>query len=462
MEEVARAISTTITVGGIDPARPVVKPLLDLNAGHNVNEVASRYKSVGVRRLRTHDYDAALDVGNIYRNLSADPRSSSSYNFSAADKAFASIVDAGFEPYFRLGNSGGQQPGSTWRPDSWGAPNATSQLPNIVEAMVRIATRYTDASLWKRPAVYVDGCTSTDNRTKHWPLFEDLFVRAVGALKSALPPHVKVGGPGFGVGSYCTPDPATGRMRLGGQGVDLLPFFDRLVRNATPLDFFSWHRYSDDPARMAECGSALRSAIPSSWELVVSEWNLQTSLNTTVAAARATAIWVSAMQDHADLSLLYWGCCASFPYTSTIQPGDGVALFARQAARPWKPMASAFAMWHNASSFGDRLATRVSPSASPLVALAGARSTANGRPLSPRLPSGAACALLLSNPSNLTASVAVSFSERRHPCEPAACRRYALIDETGQVHSSVLQAADLPRVVVRPWETTLIVDLNEG
>jgi hypothetical protein len=33
---------------------------------------------------------------------------------------------------------GGQQPGSTWSPDVWGAPNATAQLAHIVQAMVRI------------------------------------------------------------------------------------------------------------------------------------------------------------------------------------------------------------------------------------------------------------------------------------------------------------------------------------
>jgi hypothetical protein len=107
--------------------RPRVLPLLDLNAGNfqgawgahaELSQVAGRYHQLGVKQLRTHDYSEALDIAHIYPDLSKDP--ATSMNFTLADEAFASIVSNGFTPFLRLGNSGGQQPGSQWEPDVWG------------------------------------------------------------------------------------------------------------------------------------------------------------------------------------------------------------------------------------------------------------------------------------------------------------------------------------------------------
>ncbi len=65
------AVSPTIVIGGPDALHPTVKPMtLNLNAGKFFDEVnisrgettlakvARRYKELGVRYLRLHDYDA--------------------------------------------------------------------------------------------------------------------------------------------------------------------------------------------------------------------------------------------------------------------------------------------------------------------------------------------------------------------------------------------------------------------
>lgn len=153
-----------LQIGGPHATRAKVQPLLDLNAGNfqgawdthaELSQVAGRYRQLGVRRLRTHDYSEALDIAQIYPDLaSSDP--ATSMNFTLADEAFAAIVDNGFTPFLRLGNSGGQQPGSDWSPDRWGSPNTTAQIEHIVEAMVRIVGRYTNASRWALPATHIE------------------------------------------------------------------------------------------------------------------------------------------------------------------------------------------------------------------------------------------------------------------------------------------------------------------
>ena len=304
------------TANGRHPHRPTIRRLLDLNAGafggawhqsHRLSEVADRYHQIGVQQLRTHDYNSALDIGNIYPDLAVPPSLPSATNFTLADAAFAEIVDSGFTPYLRLGNSGGQQVGSDNHPDRWGSPNTTAQLQNLVDAMVLIVGHYSNATRWALPVTHVEvwnepnepgfwqpwpkacragPCNSTDNMTAHWPLFEQLFSEAARAIKANFP-HVKVGGPGLGISSYCTPDPATNRSRTGGQGVDIKPFIDKLVAEQVPLDFLSFHRYSNDAAIIKQCGMAIRGMMPPEWELHVTEWNLDVSgpFNTTGASA---------------------------------------------------------------------------------------------------------------------------------------------------------------------------------
>ena len=465
------------------PGRPSIRRLLDLNAGafngawgrqNRLSDVADRYRQIGVRRLRTHDYNTALDIGNIYPDLSVPPSLPSATNFTLADAAFSEIVDNGFTPYFRLGNSGGQQAGSDYHPDNWGSPNTTAQLQNLVDAMVLIVGRYSNATRWDLPLAHVEiwnepnepgfwqpwpkacragPCNSTDNMTAHWPLFEDLFSQAARALKANFP-QVKVGGPGLGISSYCTPDPATNRSRTGGQGVNIKPFIQKLVAENVPLDFLSFHRYSNDPHIIAQCGRAIRAMIPAQWELHVTEWNLDVSgpFNSTAASAISSATWIG-LQDFADLSTMYWGCCANYPYSASGlgADGDGLALFAADAGAPWKPQALAFALWHNFSiGFQNRIDASISGDRlSPLFGLAG-QSTSG------------AVGLLLSNPTNRSVradllvagpTMTANAGSMALCSVPTPCEVHQITDESGAVHITISSETTLE---LDPWAVALV------
>ncbi len=469
--------TVTIDPRSHPPGRPSVRRLLDLNAGafsgawgqqNRLSDVADRYRQIGVQRLRTHDYNTALDIGNIYPDLSVPPSLPSATNFTLADAAFSEIVDAGFTPYFRLGNSGGQQAGSDYHPDKWGSPNSTTQLHNLVDAMVLIVARYSNATRWNLPLTHVEiwnepnepgfwqpwpkacrggPCNSTDNMTAHWPLFEDLFSQAARALKANFP-KVKVGGPGLGISSYCTPDSVTNRSRTGGQGVHIKPFIQKLVAQNVPLDFISWHRYSNDPHIVAQCGRTIRDMMPAQWELHVTEWNLDVSgpFNTTSASAISSATWIG-LQDFADLSTMYWGCCAKYPYSASGlgADGDGLALFAADAEAPWKPQALAFALWHN-FSIGYQNRIDVSIAGDPLTPLFG---------LAGQSKSGAAVGLLLSNPTNrsVVVDVLVGPGSMALCSVSTPCVVHQIIDESGAVHITNLSDTSL---ALSPWAVALV------
>ena len=467
----SQAPPQVLQISGRHATRPRVLPLLDLNAGNfqgawgthaELAMVADRYHQLGVKQLRTHDYAEALDIGNIYPDISKDPHLASAMNFTLADEAFAAIVDNGFTPFLRLGNSGGQQPGSTWFPDRWGAPNSSAQIPNIVEAMVRIVGRYTNRSLWALPSTHVEvwnepnepgfwnpspkscvhGCTSTDNMTKHWGLFTEMFSKSVTTLKDNFP-STKFGGPGLGLSSYCTPDPTTGRMRVGGQGVELQPFVDKLVKDKVPVDFFSWHRYTNFPGRMHQCGEEVRAILPAAWEMYVTEWNLGVSgpFNHSEAAAMATAMWIG-LQEHVDKSFLYWGCCAAYPYvTSGLgAAGDGLALFAANASLPWKAEALAFKFWANISNSARRAVSVSGDSFTPLVALAGQ-------------PTERALAVLIANAQNRSVSFAL-LGQKGPLCSAVApCAIAEVRDDSGE---GATRASTGGNVSIAAWGTMLV------
>ena len=239
------------------------------------------------------------------------------------------------------------------------------------------------------------------------------------------------------------------------------PFIQKLVSEHVPLDFLSFHRYSNDPAIIAQCGRTIRAMMPAQWELHITEWNLGVSgpFNTTAASAISTATWIG-LQDFADVSTMYWGCCADYPYSASGlgADGDGLALFAADAGVPWKPQALAFGLWHNFSiGFQNRIdVTIAGDSLTPVFGLAG------------QSVSGGAVGLLLSNPTNRSVRVDLLVASAIGPTVTAwvadagsvalcsvvsPCEVRQITDESGKVHIMGLSEGAL---VLDPWAVAVV------
>jgi xylan 1,4-beta-xylosidase len=343
-----------------------MKPLLGINAGPapsgesgNV-DLTAQYRWAGVQEVRTQDFYGPLDLSVMYPNLAADPDAKGSYDFVSSDNAFASIVNAGIEPYLRLGDSY-----SNVR-----VPATGQELENYGRAGVKVVQHYRQGAIsgFKTRFRYVEIGNEPDNR-HFWPArYEDFFpffVNVFKKLKQSMP-DLKVGGPGFVVSSYKIP----------AQRHNVARFLGYLKQHGVQPDFISFHLYSDDPAEYYDMVQFYRREAKrhgmEKVELHVSEWNTETAgLEVRVgrkAAPYVTACWIALQEAGTDASYLFRGTD-----TNIDNPGF-YGIFYADGRK--KPAANAFHLWSRMARFSERLETRTG------VGLLDAAPSVNG-PLKP-------------------------------------------------------------------------------
>jgi hypothetical protein len=325
-----------------------LKPLLGINAGPAPSgepenaDLTEQYRWAGVREVRTQDYYGPLDMSVMYPDLNADPQSASSYDFAGSDKIFAAILDAGLEPYLRLGDSH-----SNVR-----IPVTSQQFKNYIQAAVKVVQHYRQGTMngFSVPFRYVEIGNEPDN--KHfWPgRFEDFFPVFVGVYKELEQkiPDLMIGGPGFVVASYKAPAARGNADR----------FLGYLRSQSIRPSFISFHLYSNDPAEYYDMVQFYRAKAKGygmeNVELHVSEWNTeQPGLEMRIggsAAPYVTACWIALHQANADASCLFRG-------TDTNQDNPGFyGIFHADGTR--KPAARAFHLWSRMARFSDRVSVQ--------------------------------------------------------------------------------------------------------
>ncbi|HIQ02355.1 MAG TPA: hypothetical protein EYH30_09580, partial [Anaerolineales bacterium] len=333
------------------PDGETLRPLLGVNAGpvpsgESTTDLTAQYQAIGVTMVRNHGYSGPLDMAAIYPDQSADPTDPASYHWEVSDRVFRAILDGGFEPYLRLG-------------DSWTVSGLEQRAPthpeNWVRAAVEIVRRYRQmAAEAGVPLRYVEIWNEPDNR-QFWdasPIeFFDLFAHTAQALKAEFP-DLKVGGPGL------TP---AGAMSPQGQQYtqDMLA---HLQNHDVPLDFFSWHIYSNDPQDYRDAARFYRQQLDghgySGAESHITEWNTASGTETGVVtdlslrvggkgASILSAVWIVLQQEDVAVSTLFRGTDTNinFPGFFGIFYADG---------RPKRP-ALAFSLWARLAAHPQRL-----------------------------------------------------------------------------------------------------------
>ncbi len=247
----AGAAPVTVTIG---ERVGTIHRLLGVNigplpAGEPGNaDLTAAYQRTGITQVRTHDFYGPLDMATLYPDQSADPRRPESYHFRESDRVWQAILNGGFEPYLRLGDSYHNSPGY---------PKADPRHPrnedNFVQATVEVVRHYTDERRWGPTKVrYVEFWNEPDGM--FWDgtpaSFHRLYVKAAKALKAAFP-TLQIGGPGL------TPAGA-----LAPRGQQFTSGLLRAVRQAgAPLDFLSWHMYANDVANYEKACRFYRDAL---------------------------------------------------------------------------------------------------------------------------------------------------------------------------------------------------------
>ncbi|MCS6886556.1 MAG: glycosyl hydrolase [Blastocatellia bacterium] len=198
-----------------------------------------------MQAVRTHDYYGPLDMASIYPNQNADPTLVSSYNFTESDRMYRAILENGFEPYIRLGNS-------------YNNSGPVTNQANFVRACLEVVKHYIELSKsYSKQLHYVEIWNEPDN-SHFWrgspQQFYSLFIDIFTTLKQNFP-ELKVGGPGFAPSGY---------LALGGINFTK-GFLDALRARGIKLDFFSWHVYTNNPAEFTKGYDLLYPGASSSW-----------------------------------------------------------------------------------------------------------------------------------------------------------------------------------------------------
>lgn len=243
----------------------LIKPFAEINCGpipiwhlENGAYLTQQYHEIGISMVRTHDFFGPTDISMIFPDWSADPALPSSYDFSESDQHIASIVDGGFQVFYRLGESAS---------DNESLRQPPPDFQKWAEVCKHIVMHYNDGwadgyyydirywEIWNEPDL--EGFWS-GTAEQYYELY-----RTTAERLKAYDPELKVGGP-------CTSNIADVRYTR--------EFLEFIVENDLPLDFYSWHNYANTPSELYINSRGVRNLLDefelTECENINTEWNI--------------------------------------------------------------------------------------------------------------------------------------------------------------------------------------------
>jgi hypothetical protein len=245
-------------------------------AGHV--SVAAELQRIGASVIRTHDsgvldwplyfpHSLSLAEPNATTPRTDDP---ANYNWAAADEYYANIVDSGFSPYFRLGTSWGQKGGGL--PPAGTPYNRTA----LVDVLLHTVMHF-NAGWGTHPGGRDFGGRNASSRTLYWEIWNEpdsaalpassasfgrfwnrtaadlyLLVHETATAIKAFDPTLRVGADGCSGYGMLTPGDASAYS---------FGMIDYLGSRQTPVDFFSWHEYTEATDLYTSIAEAVRDRL---------------------------------------------------------------------------------------------------------------------------------------------------------------------------------------------------------
>ena len=242
-----------------------IKPMHAVNNGPKKAPVEQKcgnfetYKAAKIPYARTHDAsfcaayggEHTVDVHAFFPDFSKNPYDENSYDFTLTDEYLQTIVDAGTQVYYRLGS----------KIEHWSKKYGTIVPADFHKWAViceHIIRHYNEGwangfhfniiywEIWNE----ADGVAMNGDHP-NWSgtaeEYYEFYVEAASHLKKRFP-HLKIGGPAL---SY-----------LGNR--EWLAGFLNAIKQSdkkVPLDFFSWHSYTNDPMKVKERAEQAREIL---------------------------------------------------------------------------------------------------------------------------------------------------------------------------------------------------------
>ncbi|MBR4889188.1 MAG: hypothetical protein IKU17_08595, partial [Clostridia bacterium] len=263
---------------------------------------------------RLHDVGGAfgrnlfVDIPNIFRDFSADADDPESYDFAFTDLLISALTERGIEPFFRLGVT--IENYSKIKAYRIHPPKDHHKWAVICEHIIRHYTegwangffhKITYWEIWNEPDNYEDPKENqmwTGTPEEYYRLYEV----ASKHLKEKFP-HLKIGGYAS-CGFYALTESSNQFGACTPRYQYFMDFFDGFLdyiqRHHCPLDFFSWHSYSEIEVNVlwAEyVRKRLDEAGYSHTEHTLNEWNCCPDLKGTAKHAALTCGMMLALQN---------------------------------------------------------------------------------------------------------------------------------------------------------------------
>ena len=244
-----------------------IKRVNDVDNGplcqRGIVDLSRYYKELGIRNVRLHDvpwtYDNVLDINYVFPDWNADPDRPENYDFTQSDYYLHTISALGINIIFRLGYSAEYKTAVHHNVP----PASYDKWADIAAHIVR---HYNDG--------WANGQTAN---IKYWEIWNEpdghslvfwagppeglyhLYEVTARKLKG-LDPSLKVGGPAIAAS---------------------LPFLEGFLKyeqeHKVPVDFVSWHIYTQDPHEVARRAEQVHQLMARygflSAESIVDEWN---------------------------------------------------------------------------------------------------------------------------------------------------------------------------------------------
>lgn len=246
-----------------------IRPLHGINKGPlapgGILDVIQEQKELGIPFTRLHDCGwpnpYVVDHHAVFPNPNADPALPESYDFRLTDEYIAAVRKTGAEPIYRLGES--IEHTSVKR-----HVHPPADMEKWAAVCVGIIRHYNDgwASGFHHNIRYWEIWNEPENPPVMWSGTDDDYMRLYRTAATAIKrqfPALKVG-VSFVQGEFVPTDFA-------------VSFLAMCRKEKIPLNFFSWHCYTADPAELTARSRAIRRLLDlnsfTETENHLNEWN---------------------------------------------------------------------------------------------------------------------------------------------------------------------------------------------
>lgn len=250
-----------------------------------------------------------VDIPNVFPDFNADENDPASYDFAFTDRLITELVNAGVEPFYRLGVT--IENYCAVRMYRLAPPSDFDKWARICEGVIRHYTQgWADGyrypirywEIWNEP----DNSPTIPENQMWWGTEEQYF-----ELYDVTAKHLKKVFPDLRIGGYAScgfygaadmNSPAAGACSP--RNRYFLDFFDDFLKyikaHGSPMDFFSWHSYASIKDTVFFAGYARKKLDEAGYvdvEHMCNEWNCEPEARGTFKHAALTAGWMLAMQD---------------------------------------------------------------------------------------------------------------------------------------------------------------------